>query len=654
MGTTGLRPIKKAMNRVPDDPSPPLSLGIRVALFTSLSVLAAVLVASLVLEVTGRSEARRDADEQLRRAHTVAMSRLAHDGESLRQLAATVARDPKFFALLALRRSERTTTYRQSLEGVIHEFQADARAEIFDVTDEWGATIAASTRPAAPEPSRGDSPLVRNALTGHEALGYRLEGGRLYRIAVVPVLAGERAPIGTLTLGTPIDDSFASVVHSATGADVLLLAGEASAQGGATAKARPIITTLSPAGTRSVLETLGPSPRSIGRSRLRDERSVWIAKAPALALDVSLDGAMEGGVARLIVAAPIGDTPAPLRETLLTVGSITAAAAFFVAFVVGARMSRRLRRLGAATREAGAGNYDEPLPEVSRDEIGRLTANLDAMRRSQRREIDRLVELDKMKSDFLSVAAQQFLAPALEIQEAGDTLARRAAPALGPEAIKRLRVIQGGARTLTRMARDLGDASVVFSPEAAAPAAPASEPPSDAPTMTVVTSEAEFHATSPAPPEPPAMPEPPATESQASPAEPSEPAAAETAAPAAAESQAPALGRTDAHALPTELVDVARLVEGIAVDLLVAGAERGIEVAIAVEPELIHPAVDFATLEAALRERGERAIAGLPPGSSVTFAARRTASAIEIRVDGGATPFEYSLPLAPPDATAVA
>src|SRR5512140_1741966 len=116
------------MNRVPDDPSPPLSLGIRVALFPSLSVLAAVLVATLVLEVQGRSEARRAADEQLRRAHTVATSRLARDGESLRQLAATVARDPKFFALLALRRSERTTTYRQSLEGVIREFQADARA----------------------------------------------------------------------------------------------------------------------------------------------------------------------------------------------------------------------------------------------------------------------------------------------------------------------------------------------------------------------------------------------------------------------------------------------------------------------------------------------------------------------------------------------
>jgi hypothetical protein len=273
------------------------------------------------------------------------------------------------------------------------------------------------------------------------------------------------------------------------------------------------------------------------------------------------------------------------------------------------------------------------------------------MRASQRREIDRLVELDTMKSDFLSVAAQQFLAPALEIQEAGDTLARRAAPALGPEGIKRLRVIQGGARTLAKMANDLGDASVVFSPAAAAPTSHEPEPSAEPPTLTVVTSEAAFHPTAPSPTAtPPTATPPTATLPTATP--PPNPIAAP--APAAIEVPAPIAGDPAAPAAATELVDIARLVEGIAVDLLVAGAERGIEVAIAVEPELIHPTVDVAALEGAIREHGERAIAGLPSGASVTFAARRTASSIEIRVDGGATPFELALPLAPPDASAVA
>jgi len=217
-----------------------------------------------------------------------------------------------------------------------------------------------------------------------------------------------------------------------------------------------------------------------------------------------------------------------------------------------------------------------------------------------------------MKTDFLSVAAQQFLAPAMEIQEAGETLARRAAPALGPEGIKRLRVIQGGAETLARMAQDLGGATVVLS--ALADAVPQNAPRTQPSTMTVVAGEAEFHPT------------PAATREAIPPVAP--PPADQAIGPRASE------------------LDIARLVEGVAVDLLVAGAERGIEVGIAVEPDLVHPAAESAPLEAALREYGERVIAALPPGSAVTFGARRTASAIEIRVEGGASPLEISIPLA--------
>ena len=95
-------------------PSPTVSLGVRAAVFTSLSILVAVLLSALILEIEGRLEARGAANEQLRRARIVAAGRLARDGEQLRRLAATVARDPKFFALLALRHSERTATFRHS------------------------------------------------------------------------------------------------------------------------------------------------------------------------------------------------------------------------------------------------------------------------------------------------------------------------------------------------------------------------------------------------------------------------------------------------------------------------------------------------------------------------------------------------------------
>lgn len=605
--------------------APTLSLGIRIAALSGLGVLAAVLLATVVAEFTRRGDARRAASEDLHRAHTLSEGRLEQEGRNLERLAATVARDPKFFALLALRLSERTATYRQSLEGVIRDFQVDVPVEIFDLTDEWGATVAASARPAAPEPSRGNSPLVRRALNGGSALGYRLEGGRLYRIAVVPVLAGGRTPIGTLTLGSPIGDSFASAVHATTGAELLLLAGEMATRGGATATARPIVSTLPQAGARSVLETLGPSPRAIGRSRLRDERSVWIAKTPGVALDVPLDGGMEGGVARLVVVVPVAAETAPTRETLFVAAAVAAMLVMIGGLVMGRRLARRLHGLGAASREAAIGNYGAELPEPARDEVGILTADFAGMREAQRREIDRLIALDQMKTDFLTVASREIAAPAHEIRKAGEALERRFGATLGLDGLARLRVIHDGASNLERIAHDWEGAMVVLTAaQTGAPRGAVSEGASAADaSVTFVPFDAEFA-----------------------------PAVVPTAAPLPTSAAAPAVvqGEPETASPPSPPatrgaeVDIARLVEGVAVDFIPAAAERAVEVVIAVESRIVHPAASVAALEAAIRSHAERTIREMEPGSTITFGARQEAGAVVIRIEGGPAPLEIALP----------
>jgi HAMP domain-containing protein len=599
-----------------------------------------VLVTALVVEINGRADASRATSEQLRRARTVVSGRLTRDGENLQRLSATVARDPKFFALLALRRSERTATFRQSLDGVVREFQSGAGVEIFDVTDEWGATVAASTRPAAPEASRGTSPLVRSALAGKPALGFRLEGGRLYRVAVTPILAGGKAPIGTLTVGSPLDETLAQAVRGSTGADLLIVASAVSPSGKAEA-ARPIVTTLSVAGARSVLETAGPPPRAGERARFQAGQPVSIAKTPALAVDIPFDGAMEGGTARLLAVAPLAleSSLGPVRETLLAAGALAAVVSLIVGFLVGRRMSRRLLRLGAAAREAEIGNYDLPLPPPGRDEVGVLTADFAAMREAQRREISRLVETDKMKSDFLGVTAQAILGPVEEIQSVGDTLATHGARALGPEGLRRLRVIRENADMLAHVASDLESASVTLSPQVAAESAielsSRAKPKAEA--ADVITTRGDFQpavrAEEPvAVPAPALPPAPPVASAPALPPAPPAP----TLPPAPAASPSPvAAGRA---------ADVAQIVESVAVDLIVAGAERGIEVGIAVEHDLRHPSVDARALEDSLRRHGDRVIAELTPGSTVTFLARRTEAGIEVRIEGGPTPLQLLLP----------
>lgn len=611
------------MERRSKERAPAISLGVRVALFTSLSVLTAILLSALALEITGRWEARGAADEQLHRARNLASGRLARDGDALRRLAATVARDPKFFALLALRRSERTASYRRSLEGVIGEFQADANVEIFDITDEWGATAAASQRPAAPEPSRGGSPLVRQALAGKGGLGFRLEGGRLYRIAVVPVMAGGASAVGTLTLGSRVDETFAGAVRATTGVEVLLLAGETRA-GAARPSARSIVTTLSDAAARSVLETIGPARGGESRGRVPRGKTVSLAKAPALAMDVPFDGPTEGGAARLLLIAPIALDAGlvPLREMLLLAGALAAAVSLVVGFLVGRRMSQRLRRIRMAARAVSLGDYNVRLPAVVPDEVGLLTADFGAMRETQRREIERLTEMDRMKTDFLEVTAQDLSAPVEAIRRAGEELIAKNASTLGPDGIHRLRVIRGGASMLGRMVHDLGGARVVLTQtaevertgedqgDATAESGPAA-------TVEVVATEANFQPTQPVEP------------------------AVEPLAPVA---PVPAPEPAGIY------LDVAALVESVAVDLIVSGAERGILVDMAIEPDLIHPSARADSIESALRKYGRVAMETLSPGASIVIAARRVPGAIQIRAEGGASPFEISLPLPAGDA----
>ena len=602
-----------------------MSLGIRVAVFTSLCVLSGVLLTALALEVRGRAEARGSATESLRRARTIAADRLARQGESLERLAATVARDPKFFALLTMKPSERSGAFRHALEGVVREFQRDAASEVFDVTDSTGVTLAASPRAAAPEDDRASSPLIKSALEARAARGYRVEGGRLYRVAVVPVAAQGGAVVGTLTLGAPLDDEFANAIRASAGTDAILVAdATARANGSPAETGRPLATTLTDAATRSLLGTMGPASARIRRWTERDAMEVSMAKSPGLAVDVPLEGAIEGGAPRLIVATPlaIGSGVAAAREVLLGAGALSAAIAFLFGWVVGGRMARRLRTIAVAAREARQGNYGTPLPDEELDETGLLAGEIDAMREAQREEIDRLVEMDRMKTEFLAVTAQDILTPAEEIETVATALTMGRAGELPPEAMNRLRLIRTKAGNLARLATDLGTTRVAS--RIATGPGPVSEPESNGrakpkagrdgdgegtgdseATVEVIAADEEFHAVTVAPP------------AVAPPAEPFSPGA----------------------------LDVAALIEELAVEVLPEAARRGLEVDLSVDPDLVHPCLEPSAIEPALRGYIREVIDGASPGTTIVMRGRRLPDAIEVRLEGGGEPFERRLPI---------
>jgi signal transduction histidine kinase len=581
-------------------PTPQLSLGVRIAIVMSLGVLVGVLLTALVLEFRGRGEARAEASEGLRRARAVAGDRLRFEGAALSRLALTISRDPKFFSLLTLRPSQRTGEYRQALERVVREFQRDAASEVFDVTDIIGTTLAASARASAPEQDRAASALVQEALSGRSVGGYRVEGGRLYRVAVVPVTELGGKVVGTLTIGSPIDDEFAATVRSASGADFVLVADAATPGEGERAPLpRSIFSTLTDAGTRSVLATIGPPTRDVKRWTARDARDVSIAKHPGLAIDVPLSGLVEGGSPRLVALVPLALGPgiAEAREALLVAGAVSALLALLVGWNMGARVGGRLQRLGYAAREARQGNYDVALPVAGRDEAGYLVADFEAMRDAQRHEVDRLVQIDQMKTDFLSVTALEISAPAVEIQSAAQSLASGRGGDAGP-VTQRLQLIRRHAANLSRLAEDIGSFSVVSRLGAGGAPDEASEQGPEA-SVEAVAEQENFQPVHPV---------------------------AET------------------ENLP---VDVAALLEAIAAELILDAAKRGIEVDLAVEPELVHPGLPSGRLEADLRGYVSRALDAAPPGTTLSLAARKLPDVIEVRLHGGPEPLNLHLPLPP-------
>ena len=112
---------------------------------------------------------------------------MSREGEELERVGAMIARNPQFFAVLNLPRSERTQAdFKSALENVLRDFQRDAGTPIFEVMDETGLFLARALQPAAGMTDISGAPFVRAAAAGRPGQGYMVEKGRVYRIASVP------------------------------------------------------------------------------------------------------------------------------------------------------------------------------------------------------------------------------------------------------------------------------------------------------------------------------------------------------------------------------------------------------------------------------------------------------------------------------------
>ncbi|HET8976465.1 MAG TPA: HAMP domain-containing sensor histidine kinase [Solirubrobacterales bacterium] len=118
-------------------------------------------------------------------------------------------------------------------------------------------------------------------------------------------------------------------------------------------------------------------------------------------------GAADGNETVAVLSSPLDDVDdnvALIRRQILIAGAIALAAAGLVGFWAAGAVSRRLRRLRRAAEQVARGDFSQPIPIESRDELGQLARSFNEMQR-------RLERLDSSRKEFIANASHELRTP---------------------------------------------------------------------------------------------------------------------------------------------------------------------------------------------------------------------------------------------------
>ena len=368
------------------DPRPrhPVPLTAYLVLLCVVPVLVASAVALVALSRHPDNESDRAAADALARRAPSVERAVEAEGERLERLATVIARDPKFYATLALPRAERAKRdYRDALESVLRDFQRDARTPVFAVTDEQGALLSRALPPDEPT-DLTKTPFVLDAVRGRPGHGVLVEMGMAYRVVAVPVTAGG-VLVGSLCVGTALDAETAGALKEAIGADVMFTIGEAVAS-----------TTLPPSPIRkSIAQRIGD--RSLDTSGAVRSTGPDDPERPATDVDVVGASGVRylayhrvidtpiagGGPLGFVLIRPLESAPSPLvllRRDLWKASGVGLLAALACGSGIGVLVF--LRRRGAERAQAEEKGVLEERIRVGRSVLASAASSLDGPARS--------------------------------------------------------------------------------------------------------------------------------------------------------------------------------------------------------------------------------------------------------------------------------
>jgi signal transduction histidine kinase len=100
----------------------------------------------------------------------------------------------------------------------------------------------------------------------------------------------------------------------------------------------------------------------------------------------------------------VDETVTLIRSRLLIAGAATGVLALIGAYIVATLLGRRVRRLERAAGRVAAGQFVEPLPVRSQDELGQLTEAFNDMQQ-------RLARVDRARKEFVANASHELRTP---------------------------------------------------------------------------------------------------------------------------------------------------------------------------------------------------------------------------------------------------
>ncbi len=109
----------------------------------------------------------------------------------------------------------------------------------------------------------------------------------------------------------------------------------------------------------------------------------------------------------VLLAAPLDDVLANvrlMRRSLLAAGAAALAISWLVGYLLAWSFTRRIRRLEAAAERLADGDFETPVVDGGRDEVGQLADAFDGMR-------VRLAVLDRARREFIANASHELRTP---------------------------------------------------------------------------------------------------------------------------------------------------------------------------------------------------------------------------------------------------